>query len=49
MEVTDMGVLEGLKPERVFYWFERISEIPRGSGDMDKILSLIHISEPTRH
>ena len=32
-----MGVLEGLKPERVFYWFERISEIPRGSGDMDKI------------
>lgn len=26
-------VLEGLKPEKVFYYFEEISKIPRGSGN----------------
>ncbi len=26
-------VLEGLRPERVFYYFEEISRIPRGSGN----------------
>lgn len=26
-------VLEGLKPEKVFYYFEEISQIPRGSGN----------------
>ena len=26
-----MGVLEGLKPERVFYYFEEICKIPHGS------------------
>lgn len=28
-----MRVLEGLKPEKVFYYFEEISRIPRGSGN----------------
>ena len=26
-----MGVLSGLKPERVFYYFEEICKIPHGS------------------
>jgi dipeptidase D len=26
-----MAVLEGIKPERVFYYFEKLTEIPRGS------------------
>ncbi|MCR5215788.1 MAG: aminoacyl-histidine dipeptidase [Lachnospiraceae bacterium] len=29
--------LEGLKPERVFYYFEEISKIPRGSGNTKAI------------
>ena len=33
-----MTVLEGLKPEKVFYFFEKLCEIPHGST-----LSLIHI------
>lgn len=32
-----MSVLKGLQPERVFYYFEEITKIPHGSGDMDKI------------
>ena len=32
-----MGVLEGLKPERVMYYFEEISKIPRCSYDEQKI------------
>ena len=32
-----MGELEGLKPERVFYFFEEISRIPRGSGNERQI------------
>lgn len=28
-----MRALEGLKPEKVFYFFEEISKIPRGSGN----------------
>ncbi len=32
-----MKVLNGLKPERVFYFFEEISKIPHGSGNTDKI------------
>ena len=28
-----MGVLTGLKPERVFYYFEELTRIPHGSGD----------------
>ena len=32
-----MRILEGLKPERVFYYFEDICSIPHGSGDTDKI------------
>ena len=30
-------VLAGLEPEKVFRYFEEISNIPRGSGNMDKI------------
>lgn len=32
-----MRVLEGLKPERVFYFFEEISRIPHGSGNEQAI------------
>lgn len=32
-----MKKLNGLKPERVFHYFEEISAIPRGSGNMEKI------------
>lgn len=28
-----MGVLDGLKPERVFHFFEELEQIPRGSGN----------------
>lgn len=32
-----MGVLKGLKPERVFYYFEKICSIPHGSGNTKQI------------
>ena len=32
-----MRKLQNLEPERVFYYFEEISSIPRGSKDMDNI------------
>lgn len=32
-----MRILEGIKPEKVFKYFEEISAIPRGSGNTDKI------------
>ncbi len=32
-----MGVLSGLKPERVFYYFEEITKIPHGSGNVEQI------------
>lgn len=32
-----MRILEGLKPEKVFEYFEEISAIPRGSGNTEKI------------
>ena len=32
-----MGVLEGLKPERVFYYFEEICKIPHGSYNVAAI------------
>ncbi len=34
---VNMRVLEGLKPEKVFYYFEEISQIPRGSGNEKQI------------
>lgn len=37
VEGIDMGVLEGLKPESVFCFFEEISRIPRGSGNEKQI------------
>ena len=30
-------MLANINPERVFHYFEQLSNIPRGSGDMDKI------------
>lgn len=36
-----MSVLEGLKPEKVFYYFEEICNIPHGSGNLDKISSYL--------
>ena len=32
-----MRILEGLKPERVFYYFEDLCSIPHGSGNTKKI------------
>ncbi|MBR4859640.1 MAG: aminoacyl-histidine dipeptidase [Clostridia bacterium] len=32
-----MRILEGLKPKKVFYYFEEISAIPRGSGKTDEV------------
>ena len=34
-----MSVLNELQPERVFYYFEKITKIPHGSGDMSAIAS----------
>ena len=31
-------VLRGLEPERVFWWFDRIAQIPHGSG-REQVLS----------
>ena len=36
-----MGVLEGLKPERVFYYFEKICGIPHGSYNVQGISDYI--------
>ena len=30
-------ILENLQPEKVFYYFEEISKIPRGSGNEKEI------------
>ncbi len=35
-------VLEGLKPEKVFYYFEEISQIPRGSGNEKGVSDYLH-------
>ncbi len=35
--MIDLITLKGLKPEKVFEYFEAISSIPRGSGNTDKI------------
>ena len=32
-----MGVLADLEPERVFYFFEEITKIPHGSGNVGQI------------
>lgn len=37
MEVNSMGVLENLEPEKVFRYFEEISQIPHGSGNIRQI------------
>lgn len=35
--MIDLKILKGLKPEKVFEYFEAISAIPRGSGNTEKI------------
>lgn len=35
-------VLEGLKPEKVFYYFEEISQIPRGSGNEKEVSDYLY-------
>lgn len=40
-EGDSMEALKGLQPERVFYYFEEISRIPRGSGNTDGISSYL--------
>ncbi len=32
-----MGVLTGLEPQKVFYYFEEITKIPHGSGNVEQI------------
>ena len=32
-----MSVLAGLKPERVFYYFEELCRIPHGSGNTKEV------------
>ncbi len=32
-----MGVLSNIEPRKVFYYFEEITKIPRGSGNVDRI------------
>jgi dipeptidase D len=42
MEVMMGKVLEGLKPEKVFYYFEEISKIPRCSGKEKQISDYLY-------
>lgn len=35
-------VLDGLKPERVFYYFEELSNIPRGSGNEKQVSDYLY-------
>ena len=32
-----MGVLSNLEPKKVFYYFEEITKIPHGSGNVEQI------------
>ena len=36
-----MGVLSGLKPEKLFYYFEELTKIPHGSYNVDRISDYI--------
>ena len=36
-----MTVLEGLKPEKVFYFFEKLCEIPHGSTNMKESVIIL--------
>ena len=52
-----MSVLAGLKPERVFYYFEELCRIPHGSGNTKEVsdylvqfaraVSYTHLTLPT--
>ncbi len=35
------GVLAGLEPERVFYWFEKLCAIPHGSGNVNGVTEFL--------
>ena len=32
-----MGVLSNLEPKKVFYYFEEITKIPHGSGNVEQV------------
>ena len=36
-EEMKMGVLSNLEPKKVFYYFEEITKIPHGSGNVEQI------------
>lgn len=35
-----MGKLDGLKPEGLFYWFEKLSSVPHGSGNTGPVADI---------
>ena len=35
------GILAGLEPERVFYWFEKLCAIPHGSGNVHGVTEFL--------
>ena len=35
-------VFRGLEPERVFWWFDRIAQIPHGSGREQELSDFIY-------
>lgn len=37
-----MGVLSGLQPEKVFFYFEELTKIPHGSGNVEKISNYLY-------
>ena len=36
------SVLKGLKPEKVFYYFEELTKIPRGSGNEKQVSDYLY-------
>ena len=44
-----MRITDGLSPKKVFYYFEEISKIPRGSGNTKAIKSISEIREWTKY
>ena len=36
-----MGVLSNLEPKKVFYYFEEITKIPHGSGNVEQISNFL--------
>lgn len=40
-EEMKMGVLSNLEPKKVFYYFEEITKIPHGSGNVEQISNFL--------